>query len=214
MQNPIETAELMELRNDADGLLNKAREVAAITELTHEARACEFLAQVKRRAKIVDDKRKEYVAPLKAGIDNVNADFKSILIPLEQAEAIVKKGMVAFRDAEEFKAREAARIEAEAVARRMIAEASRDMSQDNLERATEASWELNDARALAPKTVETQSGKAQFRKSWKFEVVEPNAVEREFCSPDDRIIRDAVKNGLRETRGIRIWEESVPVISF
>jgi hypothetical protein len=208
----LEAAELEILREDADGLLAKADEVSRITELAHEARASEFLAQVKRRAKIVDDKRKEYVAPLKSVIDNVNADFKSILIPLEQAEAIVKKGMTAFRGAEEFKAKEAARTEAERMAKIAISMAGTEVG--TVEDAQVAILARRDATAEAPKTVETQSGKAQFRKSWKFEVVDPYAVEREFCSPDDKLIRDAVKAGLRETCGIRIWEESTPVISY
>lgn len=212
MQNPIEATEMLQLRNDADGLLNKAGQVADITELSHEARATEFLAQVKRRARIVDDKRKEYVAPLKAVIDNVNADFKSILLPLEEAERIVKKGMVAFRDSEEQKAREAARIEAERKARIAISMAGTEVG--TVEEAQDAIMARRDAQAEAPKTVETQSGKAQFRKTWKFEVVNPSEVTRDLCSPDERIIREAVKNGLREAHGVRIYEESVPVISF
>ena len=164
MMTPSDAKELAMLRDDADGLLAKAGEVGSITEIGQEARAVEFLAQVKRRAKIVDDKRKEYVAPLKAVIDNVNADFKSILLPLEEAERIVKAGMTAFRGSQDFRDAEKIRMDAEENARRSIAEASATLSPDSIEGAQAALVELNEAKADAPRTVESMSGQARFRK--------------------------------------------------
>ena len=212
MMTPSDAKEVAMLRDDADGLLAKAGEVGSITEIGQEARAVEFLAQVKRRAKIVDDKRKEYVAPLKAVIDNVNADFKSILLPLEEAERIVKAGMTAFRGSQDFRDAEKIRMDAEENARRSIAEASATLSPDSIEGAQAALVELNEAKADAPRTVESMSGQARFRKSWKFEVTCAGEVNRVLCRPDDKLIREAVKNGLRETPGIRIYEEVTPII--
>ncbi len=46
------------------------------------------------------------------------------------------------------------------------------------------------------------------RKSWTFEVTDPALVIRELCSPDEKLIREAVKNGLREAPGIKIFEKT------
>ena len=106
---PLQDAEVAKLRDDANGLLYKAEEVAAIASLENEERAVEFLAQVKRRAKIVEDKRKSYTDPLNAVVKQIKADFDTILDPLSQTEGVVQKGIQQFRDAEEFKRKEAER---------------------------------------------------------------------------------------------------------
>ena|SRR3990167_1230712 len=205
-------AEIVQLRTDAGGLLERAEVVSNINSLEDEGKAVEFLSEVKRRSKAVDAKRKEYVAPLKEVIDNVNADFKTILEPLERAEVIVKKGMTVFRDAEDFRTKEALRIEAENKARQAVWVASNDMSTENLEKATEASWDLKDAKALAPKTVDTLSGQARFRRSWKFEITDPDLVPEGFRSPDPTKIKQSVGFGARNIPGVRIYEETTPII--
>jgi hypothetical protein len=209
---PVETPEVAQLRDDANGLLYMAEEVAEISSLENESRAVEFLSQVKRRAKIVDAKRKEYVAPMKAIIDKWNHDFKKILSPLEQAEVIVKKGMVKFRDTEDFRIKEQARKEAERVAKEAIAVVTKDVTQENMESAQEAISAVQEAKVEAPKTVQTQSGEARFRRDWKFEVLDASSVPRKYCAPVDSLIRAAVKAGEREIAGVRVYEESTPII--
>lgn len=46
------------------------------------------------------------------------------------------------------------------------------------------------------------------RKSWVFEITDPAMVMRELCTPDEKLIREAVKNGLREAPGIKIFEKT------
>lgn len=212
MNNSLETTEIVQLRSDAHSLLCKAEEVADITTLEHENRAVEFLVQVKRRFKIADGKRKDYVIPLKAVIDKLNADFSTILEPLEQAETIVKAGISLFRDTEDFKAKEVARLLAEYVATRAINDYRNETTQDTLETAQIAILAQHEASADAPKTVATQSGQARFRKDWKFEIIDEDEVPREMCTPDPVKIRAWIKNGTRDIQGIKIWEETTPII--
>lgn len=210
---PLQDAEVAQLREDANGLLYKAEDVAAITELAHEQRAVEFLAQVKHRSKIIDEKRKSYTDPLNAVIKKIKADFDTILDPLAQAEQVVKKGIQKFRDAEAFREKERVRLEAEAKARAEINKIQRgDISAETIEKAQEASVAVTAANAEAPRTVTTDTGQLRTRKDWKFEIVDASAVPRELCTPDPKLIREAVKNGAREVPGLRIWEETVPII--
>jgi len=48
---------------------------------------------------------------------------------------------------------------------------------------------------------------AHIRRVWKAEIVDVQAVPREFCSPDMRLINEAVKAGIREVPGLRIFED-------
>lgn len=210
---PLQDQEVAQLRDDANGLLYKAEEVAAITELAHEQRAVEFLAQVKHRAKIVEEKRKSYTDPLNAVIKKIKADFDTITDPLSQAEVVVKKGIQTFRDAEAFREKERVRKEAEEKARAEINKIQNgDVSAATIEKAQEASAAVQAANVEAPRTVTTQTGQLRTRKDWKFEVLDAAAVPRELCTPDPKLIREAVKNGAREIAGVKIWEETVPII--
>lgn len=215
--------EVMQMRNDANVLLFKAEEIAQISSADQEMQATEFLSQAKKRFRLVDERRKEYVKPLKDVIDKINSDFKTILQPLEQVEAIVKKGMTAYRNSEEMKRREEARREAE----RKAVEAVQAIKQEGLgeERmavAIEASKTLREITAEAPKTVVSTSGSASFRKETKFEIVSkyeiPMEIQKEVLEVAfekglfDQVVRQHVKAGEREIKGVRIWEENVPVI--
>ena len=204
--------ELQTLNQDASLLLTKAQEVADIKNVDQESRAVEFLAQTKRRFKLVDGKFKEYVKPLKNSIKAMKADFDPIKDQLNEAERIVKNGMRAFRDSEDFKRKEQERIKAEKVAKEIITEAVKEGNADCFQVAKEAAELVEEAKAEAPKTVNTQSGQARYRKSWKFEIENPDLVNRILCTPDLKLIRAAVKSGVREIEGVRIWEETTPII--
>jgi len=60
------------------------------------------------------------------------------------------------------------------------------------------------------KIARTESGSSMSVKfGWKGVVVNPDKVDRMFCVPDQKLIDEAVKAGLRESKGIEIKE--VPV---
>lgn len=219
----INREEVQALQEETSQILVTGNEVAVITSTEDEARAVEFLARVKRQFKTVDEKRKAYVKPLKDVIDTINADFKAILEPLEQVEVIVKRGMTTYRSQEEFKAREALRIEAERKAKEAVNEIRKDgLTDDNLERAQEAGKALATANEEAPRTVNTQTGGASFRKDWKFEITDasklPNDIKKEVLEIAltkglfDQVIRGRIKLGVREIAGVRMWEEATPII--
>lgn len=64
-----------------------------------------------------------------------------------------------------------------------------------------------------PKTViHTAGGHSQhLRKVWVGEIVEHAGVPREYCSPDQKLINQAVKMGVRDIPGVKIFEKITPV---
>lgn len=209
----MENQELIELKSDSDLLLTKATEVAQIGTVEHESRAVEFLAQTKRRFKLVDTKFKEYTKPLKDSINAMKADFDPIKDSLNEAERIVKQGIKTFRDSEDFKQKERERIETEELSKQVVREIAKgEITDDSLEMYKESVEMVSEATKEAPKTVTTESGQARYRKDWKFEIETPIEVPTAYCSPDPKLIKEAVKNGVRNIQGVRIWEETIPII--
>jgi colicin import membrane protein len=64
---------------------------------------------------------------------------------------------------------------------------------------------------VMPKTeavTRSETGAAAFtKKPWKAEITNPDEVERAFCSPDMKKINEAVKAGIREMKGVRIYQD-------
>ena len=67
----------------------------------------------------------------------------------------------------------------------------------------------------APKVetvIHTAGGHSQhLRKPWVGEVVNPEKVERQYCEPSQRLINNAVKMGVREMEGVRIYQKVTAV---
>lgn len=84
-------------------------------------------------------------------------------------------------------------------------------------KSAEADQVLADGEALAGSVGVTQrvgpirgetAGTASFTKQAMFEIEDPGTVPREYCIPDEKKIREAVRrkeNPVREIPGVRIW---------
>ena len=203
MENTIiKDGEIVNLRSDANFLLYKAEEVANVTSTEDEERAVEFLAQVKARARIIDDRRQFFVKPLNDHVKAINAEFKKVSEPLDEAERIVKSGIASHRGSPAFK-------EAEARRKAIEDEARQAANQGDIAALTELAKEHAQAKSEAPRSVQTSTGKMTTRKAWKFEIEDENLVPRPFLMPDERKITQVVKEGIRIIPGIRIYEDTV-----
>lgn len=209
---PVDSNEITLIQNEVSALMEQAAGFANIKTLEDEASATEFVSQIKKRNRAIEKKMKQYVDPLKDTIKTIQADFKPFIEELDQAEDSIRKGMIAFRNAEDFRVREEARKRAEIEAKAAVNEMKNDMTPESVGTAIEAGKKLEEAKIEAPKKVETASGSVHYRKDWYCEIVDPYAVPGEFTMPDMAKIKAAVKAGTRTIEGVRIWEESRPVI--
>ena len=106
---------------------------------------------------------------------------------------------------EEARARQATQAEIEAAK----AKAAEESKQHEIEAPTVLSPVMPKAETVA--RAET-GATSHVRKQWKGEVITPDEVPREYCSPDSRKIRDAVNAGIRSIPGVRIFEDIQSVI--
>ncbi|MFH2076579.1 MAG: hypothetical protein ABIJ57_14750 [Pseudomonadota bacterium] len=60
----------------------------------------------------------------------------------------------------------------------------------------------------APRVTRTESGSAFSKKPWVFEVTNEAEVEEKYKSLDEKKIRDAIKMGLRDAPGLRIYQDT------
>jgi len=56
--------------------------------------------------------------------------------------------------------------------------------------------------------IHTAGGHSQhLRKEWKGEIEDPEKVPREYCIPDQKLINQAIRMGVREIPGVKIFEK-------
>lgn len=170
-------------------------------------RAVALAAKAKKKAREIEAARKEIVAPHNDFVAAVNRLAKDCAGPLAQVEAILKKKINEHETRvrlELAKAQEAARQEAA----RLQAEIEKQAQEAGVQPPVVVTPVLPEA----PGPIRTEAGSASQRREWTFEIVDPMAVPREYLMINEKEIRAAVKRGIREIPGVRIYEETKTVI--
>lgn len=208
--NPIQQTEIVEakLRQDAAIIASRAAEIANISTSEQEKRAVEFCSQAKARVDLLEIARTRLVKPLNDHVKMINAEFKGVVTPIEDAIKSIKLGISAYRQSEDMKAAE----EQKALLEQEAKLAARQGDVAGIQEIAKAHAEVE---AAAPSIVRTQTGKASFRTDPKFEIVDATQIPREFLMPDEAKIRAYAREtkGNGTIQGVRIWNEKTPIIS-
>jgi light-regulated signal transduction histidine kinase (bacteriophytochrome) len=165
--------------------------------------ATEKMAIAKKKEKEIEESRKNILAPHKEFTDAVNRLSKEVQEPLKNIVTILKTKTTSY----------ITKLELE---RRKQEEAQRKAAIEIQKKIDE---EAKLSNVVAPQVVmpvmpevktvtRTESGTAYIHREWTHEIVDANQVPREYLVVDERLIRTAVKNGVRQIPGCRIFEKT------
>lgn len=193
-------AKLAEVKAQADGL-KVADDVTA-------SQATSIAGNVKRLSKSIDQRRKELIEEPSAYVKAVNSMARLFTEPAGEIETLLKRKLSTFQTQRELERRKA---------EEEIRKAQAELYRKQQAEAKAAHVEPPPAPVPIPIKVETVTrsdtgASAHVRKVWKAEVVDESQVPREFCSPDMKLINQAVKGGIREIGGVRIWEDTQTIL--
>lgn len=205
-----EQAEVETVRMVALSFPERARQIEITTADQYSA-AANFLREIKTCRKRIADVfgpivRAAHEAHKRAKAAQTEADQ-----PLDQAEGIVKQSMIAY-DTEQAQIARQRQIEAEAAARR--AEEQRIVEEAAaLEQAGEAqaAQELIEAPVIAPVVMVEKATPAvegiTYREAWQFEVIDANAVPREWLIVDEKKVGAYVRavKGAANIPGVKAY---------
>lgn len=159
------------------------------------ADAAELLKVVKHKHKLLDDERTISVKPLNDEVKEINAWFKPALDRLKQCETELKKIM---GDYSLEKQKEQQRLLAEAAKAAEAALVTSSNPQQSVMQLVQQA-----TAAQAPKVAGVTVSKV-----WKWELVDPSQVPSEYWSIDASKLDAALKNGVREIPGVRVYEDA------
>lgn len=153
--------------------------------------------------KAIDGRRAEVTAPFREYINKVNNAAKFFTDPFKRiADEFSRKGgdyQYQLQLAE--KKRQKAIDEAN---RALQEKLNKQAKEDGVEEVT-----VIPIKAPKPETViHTAGGHSQYlRKQWVGEIEDGEKVPREYCIPDQKLINQAVRMGVREIPGVKIFEK-------
>jgi len=164
--------------------------------------ATDDLAVIARLKKSIEEKRKEYVDPIRHHLDSVNNAFKEFTAPLTEADQVNRDKIKSYR--------------AEVERKRQEAEETNRMAQEVARRQAEQSGTGEFTVDLTPvevpevaRRVYTGMGSTSTQKVYKWEVVDLSLVPRDYLIPNAALIGNVVRasKGTISIPGIKIYSE-------
>ncbi len=189
-----------------DGMVAQA-EALKIIDDDSNATAVSMAAQAKRLNNAIEDARTGFVKPHNEFVKQVNGLAKVYQGRFGAIEAGLKRKISVYSQEKELERRKQ-----EEAARKAQAEIQAKIDAEAKAAGVEPVKIEAPAVPVQSRVVRTEAGSASQRKVWKFEVTDPAAVPRSYLLVDEKSIREAVKMGVREISGVRIYEETETVI--
>jgi|GEM_PF-2400646 len=185
----------------------RAKTITIIRDPETNAKAADWAVETKKLLKRLEELRKKIVGPYNSYLTQVNGFFKLYTEPLMQAETYLSRQLGNYR---QFQENEARRIKAE-----QEAETRKIQKQLEDEAAAAKAKDIHyePAPIVAPvapeiqRVTRTSGGSTSQRKDWTFEVENESLIDREFLMLNEKKLREHIKGGLRNTPGVRIFEE-------
>ena len=151
-------------------------------------KSSEFLKKVRDTEREIEAKRLEFTKPLNQSLRAINATFKQLKEPLVEARQVLTEKILSWKKAE------TAKLEKEEARRRKIQE-----SHVKRGHTVEAPVVLD----RPEKTI----GNTRTTKFWTFGVQDLGKVPTQYLSINSVAVREAIRNGVREISGIRIYQD-------
>jgi len=183
------------MESEANDLLVKSNDGAT--------RGTEMTGQVKRLANQIDARRKEIISEPDSFVRKVNGFVKPLADRLKALEALLKRKLSDHAYQVELQRREIERKQAEA-----RIELQRQVDAEAKAKGVESVVIAPVAMPTRKEPVRSDSAVSSAVMVWKHEVVDAAAVPREYLMVDDKAITAAVKAGIRNIEGVRIFEDA------
>lgn len=177
---------------------NNANKVV-ITNDVQAAKAGAVLAQIKTLEKELESQRTFFTKPLNDQVKKINELFKGFSAPLAKARALVTGKIIEYTTEQEKIAAEAQR-KADIETRRVQNQLNKQAEKEG----TEAP--IVEAPIVAP--VANKIGNSSIVKRWTFKITKESLIPREYLMIDEKKVREAIRSGERNIKGLEIFQES------
>lgn len=185
---------------------------------TTAGHASDFVKVLKAASTATDETHTKIKAPVLHAQRLIDGAGKKLTDKLKQHSDTVTTRITAFLHDKEARARLAAQIDAARLAHEaeaLLAEAQQSATIEAADAAVEAMQEADTAAALATaapieltRTRSVMGALTGLRDNWVHEVVDLSKVPVGYLMVNDAVVKTAIKAGIREIPGLRIWNDA------
>lgn len=161
--------------------------------------ATDDLSLISRLKKVMENKRKALLDPLKLQSEAIRETYNFLMAPVFEADRITRDKMLAFQQEQDR-----IRLKQEEINRKR-----QEAAQEEMELKGELSESVNLVEVIPepPKQVSTDMGTSGVVKIWKFEVIDFSLLPDRFKMENATLIGKVVRAGEREIPGVKIWSK-------
>lgn len=215
--------EIMKIEIDARKKIDEINAMPVLVRQDFEKTSL-WLKLVAQTEKDLKKMEKEQCAPHKAEIDKIKAEFAKPLELLGTAQQIARDKLNAFLAAERKVEEENARkgqIERQKQAEKELRKLDRkEKTADKYDDATASALRESIAdqkqeimaKASTPIDINQSGENATVRMVWTFDVVDLSQVPAQFIVVNEKAVREAIKNGVRDVAGLKIYQKPTVAI--
>lgn len=199
---PEDDPRVLALAGEAETLrsIAQSRVISSQADLVPATDDLSVIAKVK---KALTEAKADYVKPIKGHLDDVNAAFAKIMIPLEEASQTNRAKLAAF-----YQESEKRRKEAEEINQQKIELARREAAHNGTGEVTVDTTPVEVPAPVVSK-VQTSMGSTSTVQVHKWEVVDLSQVPAQYLMPNSALITQVVKasKGKIVIPGIKVYTE-------
>jgi hypothetical protein len=181
-------------------------------------KANDLLTLIKKNIKEIEIKRKTITQPYRNFVSAINEDFKEVTSKADEIKDSLSVKIIAYnkiledkrkKEAEATKAKELAELKEAQEKADLKAKLFESPIEEKKSEAIEQAIEIKKEKPVEIKRgFKTTASTTSFEKFWNYEITDPELVPKNLCSPDPMKIRSAIKDGMRMSFGLNIFEDT------
>jgi hypothetical protein len=199
--SPDSDRKYLHFSNEVAKIVDFAKMIEVVSHDT-EKDATDDLTLIKELTKEIDGTRKSIVSPINDVVNTINQAFRKILDPLKEADGILRKKVVQYKQDVERQIREAEETN------RMAQEVARRQAEHNFGEFTVDTTPVQ--APITAKTTRATVGTSSLTETWKYRVVDFDKVPREYLVVDDAMLSTIAKkhHDKKPVPGIEFYPEN------
>ena len=216
--------DVKKIETSNNSLFVKIKELKITDDKTFSL-ASDYLKTLKETAKAIEEREKEFTKPLNDTLKKIRDVFRPQKEAIDKMKEVLEKEKILpyQRELEKARREEAEKkrqIEIDRLKKEKEEELRKALEEKTMTKkeikAEEKSMKeeiksLEQEEIKVNTGVKTLSGSMNIRKTWTFEIIDSEKVPRTYCEPSKSVIDDAIKTGVRDIAGLRIFEKETIV---
>ena len=185
----------------------KAKDFMVIDNETVK-QATEIGTNAKKLGKLIEKKKKEITEVPSEFVKSIGNFCKNFTKPLKRIEDDIRIKITIYNEKEKDK-----RIKTEALARKEKEKLQQQLNETAKKEGVKAPIVPDIVHPKVDTVTRTdKAGSSYQRKIWTHEIIDAEKIPREYLMPNEKAIGEAIKMGVRQIDGVRIFERVTTVL--